>query len=208
MAILSGCSKNSTKPEKTTDPYAPQTSPENVVQNLTIAYNRMDIDGYMAQMADDFHFIFSQYDQEHPGMPASFDYGDELQSHTNLFSEVLVDTVGLSFTIGERVFDAAESSPGDSLWRLPVSTVKVYLKGRLPSQPDMATQVWIAENGSALFWVRKSENNGNTNGLVTWEIVQCEEVTVSGAVLGNPAVLQASPQIINRTWGRIKSLYR
>ena len=208
VAILPGCSKKSTKPEKTEDPYAPQTSPENVVQNLTVAYELRDVDGYAELLAEDFQFVFSQEDQQQPGCPAGLEYGDELEIHTNLFSEALVDSVSISFAIGELQFDESASSPGDSIWLLPVMDMTVYLKGRLPGRPDMTPQRWQMNNGSARFWLRQSVNGVNSTDPVAWEIVKCEETTISGTFMGNPALPQSSRCVDTPSWGGIKSMFK
>ncbi len=131
----------------------------------------------------------------------------ERQCHTNLFSEAIIDRLELSFTVGDLVFDEGESSPADSLWCLPVSELKIIMKGCLPERPDMTPQTWQLASGSALFWLRRSQSSAASSDPATWEIVRCEETTRSDAFKGNPALFYSPGAGNGTTWGSIKWMF-
>jgi hypothetical protein len=60
--------------------YLPQTSPENVLYNVELAFKHRDIDRYCEQIARDFRYHFNPWDLGDPGLPPGAVFGFEEDS--------------------------------------------------------------------------------------------------------------------------------
>ena len=181
--------------------YLSRGAPENLLENLKIAYEKRDAPAFWAQLAEDYEFIFSDIDQQDPDVPADpLDRSTEVGVHERMFDGDLVSILNLEFEFAPAALEAdlGLSTPTDTLWTLLVTNVDLLLYGATPQHPNEPEALEL-EDGVAQFWFRKSDQLDPYSGELAWEIVRCKEHNFGGGG-GKPTN--------GDTWGSIKALFR
>ncbi|MCK4413626.1 MAG: hypothetical protein KAY32_08785 [Candidatus Eisenbacteria sp.] len=152
------------------DLFKARTSPENLLENLKMAYRERVVAEYESLLAMDFTFLLSAEDAAEPGMPESWGRQDEIGIHTNMFDSDRVQDLSLSFDSGDRVFD-----PTDGLWTITITNVRLRLYGETPGNEGEGPEEYKVDSGTSKFWFRENDwtEPGTSNKI--WTIVKWED---------------------------------
>jgi hypothetical protein len=188
------CDPNSCPPPVSN--YLPQTSPQNVVANLQMAYGERNIDEYRKLFTEDFIFVFNPadpVDPDHPS-PPQWSLTDELSSTQNMFADELVTKIELSsysFGVPERV-DSLDYRPRASKVRVDQVNLQVYTR-----KEDGTLLTLLVEGATEVFFfVEKPSEPSPVDGRPTWYIFRWEDQPIGGM------------KSDRGSWGQLKNLYR
>jgi len=100
VIFLAGGCWNPFQPEQTPpkpgEEYKPRTSPENVLWDLVLAYERKDFDHYQTLFHKEYKFHFAKVDYERdPEIPPEWGYNEEMRSASKMFADPAV-TISLT----------------------------------------------------------------------------------------------------------------
>jgi hypothetical protein len=161
-------------------PFLSRTSPENLLENLRLAYEHKDFEEYVLLFSEDFTFVFRPEDAGNDSLdiPASWGLEQERQAHWNMFRAPDVEDIKLEWSVGPRLppdFDNADT-------KIIVQDIFLEVDQRL----ETGDILHIQARGDSWFHFRKSDVT-TAEGDTIWEIVWWEDK------LG---------------WGWLKSIYR
>jgi len=196
---IAGCSSSGPEIDDPgdTSPYRLPTSPDSVIYNMTVAYTAMDVDGYLACLADSFVFHLNPADVHDPDnpLPAYWRKGEEETIHKNMFADDS-DVVSVNLTLTTTHVDSmpgpAPRSDGDRwLYREAVD-----LRVTVTDVPENATY-HAAAPVEFLFRIDPNEVGPHEEQL--WEIIEWWDVF---------DVERPGELVEYTSWGSIKALYR
>ncbi len=175
---LSGCWNPFAPPDG--DPQDPvdegfreRTSPENVIHNLTRAYEQMDAEQYLACLADTFTFWLYPADvHADPTLPWYWLKADEVQIAESMFGEGTdIDYITLTLTQHGDESEIPAADPLDpSSWQYEhVTDLSVYID-------DL--QLWANAGARFLFSIDPHEPASSGGDL--WEIAVWHDIVISG----------------------------
>jgi ketosteroid isomerase-like protein len=179
LALVVGCSSDTcTCPEDVGDTgYPDQSTPDNAIQKLEMAYESMDADAYMECLAEDFLYFLNPDDlDDNPYLPPYWDKAEERTIAWNMFADTTaVGSIDLTLTVVSR-----DSLPGEDLWEYEVDV-------------DLTVEAGTAylSSGLSLFVMRRSPDHLQT----TWQIIEHHDLGEDGI------------QRENTTWTAIKLLF-
>ena len=116
LAFAAGCSDTCTCPDDTG--YPDQSTPDNVIEKLEMAYEAMDTDAYMECLAEDFVFFLN------PGivaadmaLPEYWDKQEEEVFHRHMFAdttivESILATISFSSRMCHQTGSLCTATPG------------------------------------------------------------------------------------------------
>lgn len=203
--VLSGPACNKDAGTKSGDPadesivYAVATAPDSLLQNFLHAYSVRDAAGYVAILADDFSFTFSDIDQQDPDVPSDI-LGREMEAliHERMLESDRVQTITLSSEYDGSLleFDELRSTETDSLWTLLLTDFDFYMYGATPMHPD-ETMAYEVVRGVLQVWFRETDEIDPAGGERLWRVALFKEHNFGGR--GKPGE--------SATWGMIKSRF-
>jgi hypothetical protein len=85
--VAGGCGEDNPLSGHTASPYLSQSLPANVVSNLVTAYQRQDIAGYTALLADDYQFYFDEDTRTTHHLPVFWTRLDDSIAVCGLFND-------------------------------------------------------------------------------------------------------------------------
>jgi hypothetical protein len=195
-AFAFGCSSNTVDPENVDGPqFLLRTSPDNVLENIMLAYEEMMAPEYLDCLSEDFVFYPCEEDVNDPNsqIPPEWYKIDETTIHNNMFDEGSgIENIQLTLTITDAQFDEGYGAdPSDDIW--------IYL---------VAVDLWVhREWGLTLFattpsefWFRKDVDQAGPQGRTLWEIYKWYDL---GAEDGRGGSLREES-----SWGAIKAMYK
>lgn len=188
-------------------PFVCQTSPDNVLHNLRVAYGSRSIGEYTKIFTEDFLFVADSVSvEENPDIPPSLDVESELQSARNLFSSDVVEQVTLSFDAATPV--AAEES--DELSRpFPPGTVKVIATVSLAVEIRDLTggenNVFCVDDDIATFFLYPHPTQ-TLDGSPVWYLFEWRDRFVPSAETCNGSRMRLFPTI-EVTWTTVKDAF-
>ena len=192
LALLSACDEDDveTCPPACPPAYEAATSPENQIENIQIAYQRRDGQGYAKILGPEFFFKFQSIDANEIGTP----YWTHNQDSTGtcaLFKSPQVS--GIRISLGNlMVRDSIDTSP-------PVDTLKIRV-GTVELQVDeTAGTTWVVSDQQDMFFRKGIEANGEN--LDHWLLYEWDDLPTLTSVSLSP---QAGRQT---TWGKLKTRY-
>ncbi len=199
LCLVAGCD-NSTEPKrKDTGPaYLARTSPQNLLVNLKLACVNRDLAPYDSLLAAGFEFYFSAEDTS---IAEKLNRSEEIAVHRNLCSSTKVESIALSFTLGDLTLDTDQpdpAHPGQFLWTLTATNVDL----RLQVTEDGATKTYEMQDGVEQFWFRE-ESWTDAHGNAIWAIVKWKELT---DLIPDGAARTMAVEL--RSWGQIKAQFR
>ena len=180
------------------DPYLPRTSPENLLENLMLAYKHRDVAMLDSLLDRDFTFFFSEEDQD---IGDRLDREDEIPIHEEMFDPDRVEELILSYEIGEITLDEERTTVQDSIY---VATVEsVYLFVLCPPPWDLHGDLleFELEHGRERFWFRKVSWVDPGSRKPIWKIIEWREL--SGGT--GPSAPVPTDDV---SWGSIKAMFR
>lgn len=207
--ILSGCGDDDKGTAPEIEIYKPQTSVENVLDNLVEAYERREMLEY-EKLFDpmNFHFVFSVQDtEENPDLPEEYDFLDDQASTKSMFEDEDVESITVDYQIGAPVL-ATEGDLGSH--DFPAGTMKVtvsevYLTVEARTEGSGESTFYEVEGDQAIFFLHPHPTK-RVNGLPVWYVVEWRDVTIGRVTLsefGNTDMMT-----ITTSWGTIKNNYR
>ena len=176
-----------------TTPFLPRTSPENLLRNLKLAYEKRNVAEYESLLAVDFTFVLSVEDAGQPGMPSQWGRNTEIAVHWHMLDTDLVTYLALDFVVGGRVFDDIAQ-----LWTVTITHVDLELTGMTPDHP--ISKSYSVRNGTSKFWFRQNDWTAPGTSDRTWSIVKWEDSPLYSR--GAPGAAEPA------NWGTVKSVYR
>lgn len=197
FVLLTGCATNNVSPGPQQGPgYDLRTTPENVLENIELAYEEMDPEGYLDTMSEDFIFYPSDRDVQDPDMqiPPEWYKTDETTMHENMFDESS-DVVSVSLTLTTITATFDEGNPGDSSDDLWIYEMAVDLRVNV-----MGGLTYLATTPSE-FHMRVDQDQTGPGGMALWEVFKWYDLDERGPE-GDGSRYEDS------SWGGIKSLYR
>jgi len=207
VALLAGCTCDTcTCPDDGGHiEYPDQSTPDNVIGKLAMAYENMDADEYMECLAEEFLFSLNPDDVAGDAtLPPYWDKSEERMLHWHMFADTtVIESISLTLTVvstdslpGDDPVD-----PSDDLWEYEVNV-------------DLRVQAGVTylSSGMALFVMRRSSDHLDT----VWQIIEHHDLggdhiqredttwTAIKLALGGPAAdslypLRTSPvNVINK----------
>jgi hypothetical protein len=176
--LVSGCSDTCTCPEDVDAfAYPDQSTPDNVLEKLEMAYENMDADAYVECLAEEFIFFLNPDDVgANPSLPPYWDKAEERMIVWHMFADTTaIGSIDLTLTIVSR-----DSVAGQDLWEYEVDVDLTVEAG--------ATYI---SSGMSLFVMRRSPDHFET----TWQIVEHHD-------LGEDEIQREST-----TWTTIKLVF-
>jgi hypothetical protein len=143
-----------------------RTTPANVLYNLQKAYEKRSTAEFESLLATNFVFVLSPEDQQKPDMPDQWGRDQEIQIHSHMFDNELVQTLTLAFEPGDPVWD-----PANGLYMVRIINVNLYLDGATPAHPSDVKEYRVT-GGHAKFWFRKNPWFAADTRDSVWTIVQ------------------------------------
>ncbi len=196
---ISGCEQSTEAPAiEYPSPYLARTSPQNLLANLRLAYVNRDLAAYDSLLATDFAFYFSEEDQ---AIAEKLTRSEELTVHGNICSSTHVESIALSFTLGDLTLDTDQpdlAHPGQFLWTLTATNVDL----RLQVIQDGEMTTYEMQDGVEQFWFRE-ESWTDAHGHKIWTIVKWRELT---DLIPDGAARTMAVELTS--WGQLKDLYR
>ncbi len=179
------------------DLFLPRTSPENLLDNLLLAYEHRDHAQFDSLLDEEFVFYFAEEDHD---IGKQLLKAAEIPIHEGMFHAEMIQALDLSFTAGDITLDEEKTTPEDSVWVTTLSNVDLYLFGKFPQFPDEDPWAFEMEDGRERFWFHRSGQVDPDSGEPIWTIVEWLELTGRSDVSASPAVERTS-------WGEIKALF-
>jgi hypothetical protein len=186
VALLAGCSSDTcTCPEDVDDTgYPDQSTPDNVIEKLEMAYENLDGDAYMECLAADFIFFLNPDDVEADStLPPYWDKAEERRMVEHMFADTTaIGSIDLTLTVVSRdsLPGADPDDPSDDLWEYEVDV-------------DLTVEAGLTylSSGMSLFVMRRSPDHLET----TWQIIEHHD-------LGDDGIQREST-----TWTTIKLVF-
>lgn len=182
---LSGCLFSPDKdPPKTDEPvvFLPQTSPENVLENLITAYEQQNYDEYVKLFDETFFFAFDPVDVEKSGGDIPIEWGkdDDIRSTRNMFDEPLVEKVTLDFVIDdpEPATSADEQRHTFPLGTMKVTASEVELQVDTRDPEGGENIIYEVSGDQAIFFLYPHPTE-KVDGLAKWYIVEWRDRKVN-----------------------------
>jgi len=150
--------------------YKERTSPENVIYNLTGAYENKSAEKYLECLAEDFIFFLNEDDiAVNPELPQYWGKAQERAIHENMFADTTdVQSVELTLTQFGQPNPVQNPIPGEpDLWEY-YQNVDLWVH-----LPDELTY-WANAGGTFLF--DRDPTETGPNGEELWEIVEWQDV--------------------------------
>jgi len=184
--------------------YKQRTSPENVIYNLNTAYEYMNIEEYLACLAEEFEFHLAQTDLDNDAtLPEYWGKATEQAIHRKMFG---IDPVGdpndevedidLTLTTITFAYDAGADpqDPLDDRWTYLMDTdLMVWFPNNLQRRADADVE----------FMFRIDPLEQGPEGETLYEIVRWEDLATGPAA----RVLPVTPDIEETSFGRLKASY-
>jgi hypothetical protein len=183
--------------------YRYRLTPEDVLHNLTTAYEYMNSEEYLLCLAEEFVFKTALTDQNDPNNPLPPEWGKQTERdiHLNMFADDSnVDRITLDLT--DRNIEFVEGpfpdQTDDDTWRY---TEEVDLRVYIPLPDDDLIYLATADN-MFTFQVDADPGQVGPNGEPLWEIIEWEDLEDRAA-----GALRRDPNTEITSVGRIKSRY-
>ena len=190
-AGLVGCSNSSGPSGEVDEGYLEPTSPENVLVNLTRAYQERNIEELLACLSGDFKFHFAEDDQQDwPLLPPWFYRSDEEQVHENMFGhEWDVESISLTLMVAsvETMGTVSGGDPCIPLGYVVIITAETDLRINVSDMSYLATSPQD-------FYFKAVPDSGEREGSVLWEMFEWHDLGCEGKDNGR----------VEASWGRIK----
>ncbi len=182
--------------------YRDRTSSENVLHNLTTAYEYMNATEYLDCLAEEFLFHPSEADQGNPDNPLPETWGKmtEQDIHENMFGEGSdVDRITLTLTEMSSAFSAGASpdSTYDDTWEFQEG---VDLRVFIPIPGD---ELILLATADQLFVFQVDPHEVGAQGQDLWEVIDWWDLQED-----QPGrALRPGPGVEAVSFGRLKSMY-
>jgi hypothetical protein len=210
LVAFAGCQNPFSPPGGGDDPpddvqYKLRTSPANVVYNLNTAYEYMNIEEYLACLAEEFIFEPSEYDQGiNPDIPPYWGKADERAIHRKMFGidpvedpDNEVDQITLTLTkITEAHNEGADPvDPMDDIWTWLMDTdLMVWFPNNLQRRADADVE----------FDFRIDPLEQGPNGETLYEIIEWRDLAEEP---GGRGAVPVEPDVHETSFGRLKANY-
>jgi hypothetical protein len=191
--LVGGC-KSTKKQEPVTPPDTwghPQTSPQNVIDNLLQAITERDSLHYAAQLADSFRFVFAPQDVGGPNNnPTTWERADEIIAMSRMFGGKANkdDYVCVSVSLSWVSSPADTTADFPSLTRVRETNVFFTVASRNRVTDDPLD--YLVQGDQEWLWFEKSGSE--------WRLIRWEDKPITGTA----GFTQPS------TFGEIKGLWR
>jgi hypothetical protein len=182
--------------------YLPQTSPENVLNNLHASYVRREIEEYAKLLAPDFRFYFQEADIP-AGLPREYWNRDEDSTGTGaLLSSSEVSSINLDLGTFAVEDAGRPDEPGAKRIRLTHVNLEV--------EQFNGTTLLVLGDIQDMYFRRGNVAAGTDS--TKWYLVEWRDVggggnlkPASGTIERAPDLAKSSPLVQPSTWGKIKS---
>jgi ketosteroid isomerase-like protein len=178
------CSDSGTGPDDGDLEYPDQSTPDNVIEKLGMAYEEMDAEAYLDCLAEDFVFFLNPDEVEgDPTLPEYWGKAEETVIVHHMFADTTaIESVLVTLTVGSRDSLPGEDpgDPADDLWEY---LVDVDLR--------VDAGVTLLSSGSSLFVMRRAPDREEP----VWQIIEHHD-------LGHEEV-----QREDTTWTAIKLVF-
>lgn len=165
--------------------YKPQTSPQNVLDNLREAYEQRELPAY-ERLFDpvEFKFVFDPIDLDgSPDLPPFWGWADERRVHERMFESEDVLDIRLSFVKG--TVQNAEESDGqeiDLTWKkMYITGVELEVETRNPDDPTDNIIYKVSGDRALYFFKEYPEelvDDGNGGQRPIWRITEWRDQRV------------------------------
>jgi hypothetical protein len=177
--------------------YKLRTTPENVVYNLNSAYKDMNLEEYLACLAENFEFVLNPNDVNDPmnDLPESWGKTEEEAIHARMFADTTnVGNIDLTLTNVSSQWDqgADPVDPSDDTW-IHVDTTDLRV--------TIGEWTYLA-NADQEFVFQIDPNETGPSGQTLWEIVIWTDL------LPQPGRAIHDENTQRLSVGRIKALFR
>ena len=193
--LLVGCSTSSTGPEVVLPDFRVRLTPDDVIYNFVLAYNRMDLDEYLDCLSEDFVFYPNEDDVTNdPTIPVFWYKDTEEDVHTHMFGQegdIPVDSVSLTLMTTD-VDTMPGADPGDPSDDVIVYTVDVDLR------VNLFGGLTLLATAPSEFRFRVDTDQVGPGGQDLWEMFEWYDIL-------EDARGELSEE---SSWGGIKALYR
>ena len=173
VSVFAGCpwspDKITTKPPIETK-YKPQTSLQNVLANLEVAYQDKDYPEYEKLFASNYIFVFNPADvadDDNP-TPSQWARAEELDSAKKLFESDTVDDISLNWSIGDPTSaeDEYPASPGCLVSRVDEVNLDVV------TRRDDTIWIYKVQGATHFFYCKPDTTQIETSSgpMDKWEI--------------------------------------
>jgi hypothetical protein len=193
LLLISSCD-NDKSPVRSDPPrYLPQSSVENVMENLKRSYSLRDLEEYRTLFSDDLVFVFNEDDVSRPTnpTPSTWGFDSEIYSARSLFATESAEEVGLDFRLG-AVTLSDSVNPGTHSVVMQAIHLTVHTR-----TDDGDPLLLIVEDDEAIFYLREYAGERASDGKNVWRIVRWEDAGSGGSDRPGEKVAVAS-------WGLIK----
>jgi hypothetical protein len=198
----SGCAR-SDEPTRVVPSAPDRSTPQAVLASLREAYVNRQIDAFESLLATDCEFYSSEEDQS---IAERNSWPDEVTIHRNMFECEGVESIALTFELGEpweEQYCPDPLHPSEFLWGMFVTNVDLEVRLR---DNESHTVTYRLEDGVAIFWLRQDDQPNPGTGDPIWQIVQWRELTdVEPPDKGG---VHKAVGAIPASWGQIKALFR
>jgi hypothetical protein len=168
----------------------PQTSPENVVNNLQASYVLRQIEVYAKLLAPEFRFVFQSIDAEEIAQD-SWTREEDLAGTDALFEATVVTSIYIDLIHGPAV-DAEDPE-------LPADAKKIRINQTLLQVDESTGLTWVASDIQDLFF--RPGDPGQGEDPDHWFLIEWRDIPTTSA----PRTPTTGEQVT--TWGKIKSKY-
>ena len=154
--------------------YRLRTSPENVVYNLTSAYQRKNAERYLECLAEDFIFFLDEDDiAVNPDLPVSWGKQEERNIHERMFADTSdVQSVELTLT----QFGQPQEVPGE----LPTDPPRYEYNENVDLWVHLPDELTYWANAGATFLFDRDPDETGPDGEELWVIVEWQDVDKFG----------------------------
>jgi hypothetical protein len=167
------CSDTSTCPEGPDGPddveYPDQSTPDNVIEKLEMAYENLDGDAYLECLAEDFLFFLNPDDAAADStLPEYWDKAEERRLHWHMFADTtVIESIELTLTVVSK-----DSLPGDD----PVDPSDDRWEYEVDVDLEVEAGVTYLSSGMSLFVMRRSPDHLAT----VWQIIEHHDLGDDG----------------------------
>ncbi|MEZ4647770.1 MAG: hypothetical protein R3E97_03125 [Candidatus Eisenbacteria bacterium] len=198
-STLAGCDDDTVQPEPEESPYLDPTSPANLLDNLIIATELRDAEGYAALFdADQFIFRFDPIDVG-DGYPLSWGYAEELAWSNACFASADVFRLSLEWNQGP-LQDLDEDDPDlytdPAMKKMLVTSIHLEIEIENPVDPTDHV-IFLVQGDRGRFYFEPDPSR-LIDGQPTWKIVEWQDIQVEGSPLPT----------IRSTFGAIKTVFQ
>ncbi|MBU1701357.1 MAG: hypothetical protein KJ970_00460 [Candidatus Eisenbacteria bacterium] len=176
IPLVAGCpwsTESGKLPPPVTEKFLERTSPENLLHNFGLAWERKNFEEYILLFSEDYTFFFSDVDvEEHPDIPPSWGLEQDKEATRGLFEDTNVEDVELDWVVGPR--EESEFAQAD----VKILVTNIYLTVNIRDPEDGVLTTNIIQ-GAADFHFRKTEET-TAEGDTLWHIVVWKDLTTVG----------------------------